>query len=151
MVLFRKKKESCEKDRIVQLSIVKGNNDTGDTPGKIFDLQCGNNYIGRDPTCEVPLKSETVSRRHANLKVSYDKQKFSVADLGSSNGTIIRPSTILRSSKKPLKSGDEFQTGEILFRLLAIDQNEALQTMKVDIEALMHQAQDKEKNKKKKD
>jgi len=150
MVLFRKKKESCEKERLVQLSIIKGNNETGDTPGKMFDLQCGNNFIGRDPHCEVPLKSETVSRRHANLKVSYDKHKFSIIDLGSSNGTIIKPSTILRNSKKSLRSGDEFQTGEILFRLLAIDQDEALQTMKVDLDELMQQMQEESKSKGKK-
>lgn len=137
MVLFRKKKESCEAERFVQLTIIQGNNETDDTPGKVFDLQCGNNVIGRDPLCEVILNSETVSRRHANIKVSYDKKKFTVIDLGSANGVIIKPSTLLRSGKKPLKSGAEIQIGEILLKLLAIDQDEGLQTLTVDVKNLI--------------
>jgi len=137
MVLFRKKKESCDSDRIVQLTIIHGNIDTDDPPGKIFDLQCGNNFLGRDPLCDIALNSGTVSRRHANLKVSYDKKKFTVEDLGSANGVIVKPSTVLRGEKASLNSGDEFQIGEILFRLLAIDQDAALQTMTVDVKELV--------------
>lgn len=137
MVLFRKKKESYGPERTVQLTIIQGNNETGDIPGKIFYLQCGNNVIGRDPLCEVVLNSETVSRRHANLRVGYDKKKFTIIDLGSANGVIISPSTFIRNEKKAIKSGDEIQIGEILFKLLAIDQDEALQTMTVDIKDLI--------------
>ena len=144
MVLFRKKKESCEAERLVQLTIIHGNNETDDTPGKVFDLQCGNNVIGRDPLCEVILNSETVSRRHANIKVSYDKKKFTVFDLGSANGVIIKPSTLLRSDKKSLKSGAEIQIGEILLKLLAIDQDEGLQTLTVDIKNMIEDLPKKE-------
>ena len=120
MVLFRKKRESQVSNRIVHLTIIHGNNDTGDQPGKVFNLQCGNNLIGRDALCEVLINSGTVSRRHANLKVSYNKKNFSIHDLGSSNGVIIKPATILRNTKKSLKSGDEIQVGEILLKLLTI-------------------------------
>lgn len=144
MVLFRKKKESSDSERIVQLTIINGNNDTDDIPGKIFNLQCGNNIIGRDSLCEVVLNSETVSRRHANLKVNYDKKKFTVIDLGSANGVLIKPSTIIRKGKKSLKSGDEIQIGEILLKLLAIDQDEALQTMTVDVKDLLKEIEEKD-------
>ena len=137
MVLFRKKKESHDSDRIVQLTIIHGNNDTGDIPGKIFNLRCGNNIMGRDSLCEIVLNSETVSRRHANLKVSYDRKKFTVVDLGSANGVLIKPSTIIRNGKKLLKSGDEIQIGEILLKLLAIDQDETLRTMTVDVKDMI--------------
>jgi pSer/pThr/pTyr-binding forkhead associated (FHA) protein len=137
MVLFRKKAEACEQDRMVQLMIVHGNKDTGDNTGKIFDLQCGNNVMGRDPLCEIRFSSGTVSRRHANLKVSYDKQKFTIFDLGSSNGVIIKPKTIVKNGKKPLVPGDEFQIGEILLKLVIIDQDDGLQTMAVDIKDLL--------------
>lgn len=142
MVLFRKKKESCDMDRIIQLTIIQGNNDTGDLPGKVFNLQSGNNIIGRDLLCEIVLNSGTVSRRHANLKMSYDKKKFTIIDLGSSNGVIIKPSTILRNGKKSLRSGDEIQIGEILMKLLAIDQDDALQTMTVDVKDLLKKVKD---------
>lgn len=129
-------------DRIIQLTIIQGNNDTGDLPGKVFNLQSGNNIIGRDLLCEIVLNSGTVSRRHANLKMSYDKKKFTIIDLGSSNGVIIKPSTILRNGKKSLRSGDEIQIGEILMKLLAIDQDDALQTMTVDVKDLLKKVKD---------
>jgi pSer/pThr/pTyr-binding forkhead associated (FHA) protein len=140
MVLFRKKKDSCISDRILQLTIIKGNNDTDDIPGKIFSLQCGNNVIGRDPLCEVILNSGTVSRRHCNLKVSYDKSKFTLYDLESANGIIVLPDTVLRKEKKTIKSGDEFQIGEICLKLLAIDHADAMETMTVDVKNFVEQS-----------
>lgn len=140
MVLFRKKKDSCTSERILQLTIIKGNNDTDDIPGKIFSLQCGNNVIGRDPLCEVILNSGTVSRRHCNLKVSYDKSKFTLYDLESANGIIVLPDTVLRKEKKTIKSGDEFQIGEICLKLLAIDHADAMETMTVDVKNFVEQS-----------
>ncbi len=146
MVLFRKKKETDASGTIVQLTIVEGNNDTNDLPGKVFNLHPGNNLIGRDPICEVSLNSGTVSRRHANLKVSYDRKKFSITDLGSSNGVIIMPSTVLKTEKKSINSGEEFQIGEILLKLLAIEEGDSFQTMAVDVKELMKQIEDKKKS-----
>ncbi len=137
MVLFRKKAETCESDKIVQLMIVHGNADTGDTTGKIFDLQCGNNVMGRDPLCEIRFNSGTVSRKHANLKVSYDKQSYTIIDLGSSNGVVIKPKIHLKKGKKAINSGDEFQIGEIVLKLVTLDQDDGLQTMTVDIDDLL--------------
>lgn len=140
MVLFRKKKESSASARIVQLSIIKGSEETGDRKGKIFELQCGDNLIGRDSVCDIVLNSGTVSRRHANIKLSYDLSKFVIYDLGSANGVIIKPNTLLRNEKKPLNPGDEIQIGEILFKLVVSDLDEALQTMAVDVKALMKES-----------
>ncbi len=137
MVLFRKKAEASDSDRILQLMIVQGNVDTGDSTGKIFDLQCGNNVMGRDPLCEIRFNSGTVSRKHANLKVSYNKQTFTIIDLGSSNGIVIKPKTHLKKGKTAIHSGDEFQIGEIVLKLVTIDQDDALQTMTVDINELL--------------
>ncbi|UCC38325.1 MAG: FHA domain-containing protein [Candidatus Aminicenantes bacterium] len=146
MVLFRKKKESDVSGTLVQLTIVEGNNDTNNGQGKVFDLHPGNNFIGRDQICEVTLNSGTVSRRHANLKVSYDKKKFSIADLDSSNGVIIKPSIILKKEKKPINSGDEIQIGEILLKFMVSEQGDSFQTMAVDVKDLLKQLEDKEKS-----
>ena len=127
MVLFRKKAEASDSDRVIQLMIVRGNEDTGDATGKIFDLQPGNNVMGRDALCEIRFNSCTVSRKHANLKVSYDKQNFTIIDLGSSNGVLIKPKTHLKNGKKAINSGDEFQIGEIVLKLVTIVQDDALQ------------------------
>ncbi len=146
MVIFRKKSETDDSKRIVQLTIIQGNNDTDDSPGKVFNLHPGNNIIGRDSFCEVVLNSGTVSRRHANLKMSYDKKKFTVIDLGSANGIIVQPSTVLKKAKMLIKSGDEIQIGEILLKLLAIDQDEAHQTEAIDVKDLLKQLKDKNQN-----
>ncbi len=146
MVIFRKKSETDDSKRVVQLTIVQGNNDTDDNPGKVFNLHPGNNLIGRDSFCEVVLNSGTVSRRHANLKVSYDKKKFTVIDLGSANGIIVKPSTVLKKAKMLIKSGDEIQVGEILLKLLAIDQDEAHQTEAIDVKDLLKQLKDNNQN-----
>ena len=142
MVLFRKKKESSDTDKTLQLTIIHGNSDTGDQTGKVFNLQTGNNLIGRDPLCEIVFNSGTVSRRHANLKVSYDKKKFTIIDMGSSNGVIVKPSTIIRNDKKTIDSGDEIQIGEIILKLLAADQEDALTTMAVDVKELLKKAEE---------
>jgi pSer/pThr/pTyr-binding forkhead associated (FHA) protein len=141
MVLLRKKR-SCEAARIVQLTVIEGNNDTGDIPGKVFYLQCGNNFIGRDPLCEVVLNSRTISRKHANVHVSYDKKAFHVHDLGSANGVIILPGTVLKNDKRAVKSGDEFQVGEIRLKLLVIDPEESLKTMDVDVKSFIKAEKD---------
>ncbi|TET71727.1 MAG: FHA domain-containing protein [Candidatus Aminicenantes bacterium] len=146
MVIFRKKSETDDSKRIVQLTIIQGNNDTDDNPGKVFNLHTGNNLIGRDSFCEVVLNSGTVSRRHANLKVSYNKKKFTVIDLGSANGIIVNPSTVLKKAKMLIKSGDEIQVGEILLKLLAIDQDKTHQTEAIDIKDLLKQIKDKNQN-----
>ncbi len=146
MVIFRKKSETDDSKRIVQLTIIQGNNDTDDNPGKVFNLHPGSNLIGRDSFCEVVLNSGTVSRRHANLKVSYDKKKFTVIDLGSANGIIVKPSTVLKKAKMLIKSGDEIQVGEILLKLLAIDQDSAHQTEAIDVKDLLKQLKDKNQN-----
>ena len=146
MVIFRKKSETDDSKRIVQLTIIQGNNDTDDNPGKVFNLHPGNNLIGRDSFCEVVLNSGTVSRRHANLKVSYNKKKFTVIDLGSANGIIVNPSTVLKKAKMLIISGDEIQVGEILIKLLAIDQDEAHQTEAIDVKDLLKQLKDKKQN-----
>ncbi len=146
MVIFRKKSETDDSKRVIQLTIIQGNNDTDDNPGKVFNLHPGNNLIGRDSFCEVVLNSGTVSRRHANLKVGYDKKKFTVIDLGSANGIIVKPSTVLKKAKMLIKSGDEIQVGEILLKLLAIDQDKAHQTEAIDVKDLLEQLKDKNQN-----
>jgi hypothetical protein len=43
-----------------------------------------------------------------------------------------------------VKSGDEIQVGEILIKLLAIDQDEAHQTEAIDIKDLLKQLKEKD-------
>jgi len=141
MVIFRRRKESVASDRLIQLAITQGDSATNDQSGKTFDLHSGDNIIGRDVLCEVVLHSGTVSRKHANLRVSYDKNKFTLYDLGSANGVFIPPSTVLRNKNKSIESGDEFQVGEIRLKLVVSLSGENFQTMNVDFLKLMQEKQ----------
>lgn len=129
MSIFRKKVHSDNTERVIELTIIKGNYETGDIPGKRFDLQRGDNVIGRDQLCDVVLGSRTVSRRHAKIKVSHDKQLFTIEDLDSANGVIIGSGTVLKKTSHILKSTDQFQIGDIVLRIMAIDQSRAVKTM----------------------
>jgi pSer/pThr/pTyr-binding forkhead associated (FHA) protein len=141
MVIFRRRKESAASDRVIQLAIIQGDSAANDQTGKTFDLHSGDNIIGRDLLCEVVLHSGTVSRKHANLRVSYDKNKFTLYDLGSANGVFIPPSTVLRNKNKAIESGDEFQVGEIRLKLVVSMSGENFQTMNMDFLRLMQEKQ----------
>jgi pSer/pThr/pTyr-binding forkhead associated (FHA) protein len=67
--------------------------------------------VGRHPQSDIFLNDITVSRRHAELR--REGGSYSVADLGSLNGTYVNRE---RVDTSPLVSGDELQVGK--FRLL---------------------------------
>ena len=56
------------------------------------------------------------------------------------------PSTVLKKAKMLVKSGGEIQVGEILLKLLAIDQDKTHQTEAIDIKDLLKQLKDKKQN-----
>ena len=63
--------------------------------------------IGRDPGCDIPLKDDSVSTRHAQL--TYHHGQWWLGDLTSTNGTLLN-STVL-NMPTVLTSGDEIQCG----------------------------------------
>ncbi|MBI2609121.1 MAG: FHA domain-containing protein [Deltaproteobacteria bacterium] len=68
---------------------------------KEFSLQDGTYILGRDPTCDLVLHANGVSRRHAKIEVK--GQYVAVSDLGSSNGVFING---LQVQEKELHQGD---------------------------------------------
>ncbi|HET9979687.1 MAG TPA: FHA domain-containing protein [Ktedonobacterales bacterium] len=65
--------------------------------------------IGRSPSCEIVLdQDQLTSRRHALLR--YDGARYTVVDLGSSNGTFVNNSEIRDAT--PLTDGDRIIVGE---------------------------------------
>jgi len=77
--------------------------------GGEFDLDEGENLIGRDSDCTVRIRSTTVSRHHARILVRGDQ--VLVEDLGSKNGTFLSGARVERPT--PLKDGDALQIGSI--------------------------------------
>lgn len=69
--------------------------------------------IGRDPGCSIAFdaqRDDAVSRRHATIRITKgDRPSFVIADLGSSNGTIVNGTRI--NSESELLPGDTVQLG----------------------------------------
>jgi pSer/pThr/pTyr-binding forkhead associated (FHA) protein len=83
----------------------------GPNAGSRFALQEGETTIGRHPESDIFLDDVTVSRRHAEIK--HQARAFTVADVGSLNGTYLNRERIEQAD---LHSGDELQIGK--FRLV---------------------------------
>lgn len=60
---------------------------TGPTVGKVFPLNKGEIFIGRDTANDISINDPEVSRRHARIFVQ--GYNFILEDLGSTNGTLV--------------------------------------------------------------
>ena len=76
---------------------------------RTFTLSHGDNVIGRDPRCDVWLDDDSVSRRHATIRV--DEDVAWLQDLESTNGTFRREQLI--TSSTALEDGDSVSVGSV--------------------------------------
>ena len=78
-------------------------------PPREYALTGQNISIGRSPSCEIVLEHDQLtSRRHALLR--YDGARYTVVDLGSSNGTFVNDAEIRDATA--LNNGDRVIVGE---------------------------------------
>jgi pSer/pThr/pTyr-binding forkhead associated (FHA) protein len=76
--------------------------------------------VGRLPDCELVIDHKSVSKRHAALKWDAKMQKCTVRDLGSTNGTFLN-SSLLMKKEAALQDGDIVSFGEVQFWYLLTD------------------------------
>jgi pSer/pThr/pTyr-binding forkhead associated (FHA) protein len=133
MLLFRKRKDSGRPPSVQCLTVIEVGPDSGVAVGDSFPLNVGENVIGRDSSCEVIIKGPAVSRRHASVRVSHHKSQVVIADLGSHNGTLVRPDICLRAESRPLQSGAEIQIGETVLRLSGSPGQDQVNTMTLNL------------------
>ena len=86
----------------------------GSRLGKTVYLQQPTMTIGRDPSSDIHLDEDSVSRRHARIDVSRDAT--TVCDLDSTNGVFINGHRIRQSE---LKEGDRLHLGETVLKYLS--------------------------------
>jgi hypothetical protein len=72
--------------------------------------------IGRASSCDVVLSAEGISRNHARLERGPDG-KWSVVDLGSTNGTFLESSRLLPDVPEPFLPGHTLRIGSYYMRL----------------------------------
>lgn len=67
--------------------------------------------LGRDPSSDVPINADSavVSRRHAEIQRRSGQQQYTLADLGSFNGTLLNDLRI--AQPEPLYDNDLIQLG----------------------------------------
>ncbi len=85
----------------------------GGFEGMTYDLTADEVVIGRNPTTDITLLDEGISREHALLLWDEDTPGYVIEDLASTNGTKLNGKRI-RSA--PLSEGDEIQVGQTRFR-----------------------------------
>jgi two-component system, cell cycle response regulator len=85
---------------------------SGNEPGRRFDLECGHRLMGRGQTADVPVDSQGISRRHAELTVT--ALAVEIRDLGSANGTYVNSQRL--SVPVALKDGDLVRLANVVFR-----------------------------------
>ncbi len=69
--------------------------------------------VGRGRQADLALSEATMSRSHAALV--YAEGQWFLEDLDSTNGTLLNGS---RTSRAPVKTGDELQLGRLVLRVL---------------------------------
>jgi FHA domain len=89
----------------------------GGQPGEDFRVRDGQNIIGSAPDCDVVLRDETVSAKHASLR--YKDGAFYLTDLDSSNGTFINGSNE-PSARVELRSDDMVRLGAVTLKFKSL-------------------------------
>ncbi|MCG8591496.1 MAG: FHA domain-containing protein [Proteobacteria bacterium] len=84
----------------------------GGFEGMTYDLVSEETLIGRNPTTDITLLDEGISREHALILYDEDENTFLVEDLQSTNGTKVNGKRVRSAT---LETGDEIQVGHTRF------------------------------------
>jgi pSer/pThr/pTyr-binding forkhead associated (FHA) protein len=86
---------------------------TGDFQGTEHALVKEETLIGRNPTTDITLLDEGISREHALILRDEATGAFTIEDLQSTNGTKVNGKRVRSAS---LSVGDEIEVGHTRFR-----------------------------------
>ena len=87
---------------------------SGPLVGLVFKLTPPAVSVGRNPEADVALTESTVSWQHARL--TPHGAAWTIADLGSTNGTTVNGERIEPNREVPIDPGAEVRFGEITLR-----------------------------------
>jgi diguanylate cyclase (GGDEF)-like protein len=92
----------------------------GERIGRKLELRDGDLVVGRDPSSDVMINSDLVSRQHAKFVTQDDTTQL--LDLDSTNGTYVNDERI---RQRPLADGDRVAIGKVVMKYLAAGNAEA--------------------------
>ncbi|MBH48406.1 MAG: hypothetical protein CME71_09590 [Halobacteriovorax sp.] len=87
----------------------------GKLRGKEYELEEGENTLGRDPECSVHFPVQGVSKKHMSITVTSDVAY--IKDLGSSNGTFLNGKIVKRGT---VKSGDKIALPDSILQVVYV-------------------------------
>ena len=90
----------------------------GGFEGMSYELAASETLIGRNPTTDITLLDEGISREHAIVLYDEESDSYSVEDLQSTNGTQVNGK---RVRSVTLAHGDRLRIGRTLFEFLRDD------------------------------
>ena len=90
----------------------------GGFEGMRFELSSTETLIGRNPTTDITLLDEGISREHAVILLDEDSGVYTVEDLQSTNGTKVNGKRVRSAA---LSDGDEIELGRTRFAFVLPD------------------------------
>ena len=87
----------------------------GGFDGMEYALEAEETLIGRNPTTDVTLLDENISREHALILFDPESGAYTIEDLQSTNGTKVNGKGIRTHTLEP---GDEIQIGHTRFQFV---------------------------------
>ena len=87
----------------------------GGFDGMEYALEAEETLIGRNPTTDVTLLDENISREHALILFDAESGAYTIEDLQSTNGTKVNGKGIRTHT---LEAGDEIQIGHTRFQFV---------------------------------
>jgi pSer/pThr/pTyr-binding forkhead associated (FHA) protein len=91
----------------------------GGFEGMTYELTSEETLIGRNPTTDITLLDEGISREHALVLFEDADCSYTVEDLQSTNGTKVNGKRVRSAT---LVHGDEIQIGRTRFQFLQSDE-----------------------------
>lgn len=88
----------------------------GKPQGATIPVVGGSMTIGRDPSCQLRPKHESVGAQHCRIRVA-DDGRVSVRDLGSPSGTLLNGRKLSPADSVIARCGDHLQVGPLLFEV----------------------------------
>ena len=87
----------------------------GGFEGMSYELSADETIIGRNPTTDITLLDDGISREHALISWEPTCDEFTIEDLQSTNGTKVNGKRVRSAT---LSNGDEIQIGHTRFRFM---------------------------------
>lgn len=85
----------------------------GGFDGMEYALDAEETLIGRNPTTDITLLDENISREHALIVFDAETDVYTIEDLQSTNGTKVNGKGVRSHALQP---GDEIQVGHTKFQ-----------------------------------